>query len=197
MKFATVASLCLASTAAPRLVRGGGFDNLMSLVAQLEEEAALLTAEYGSKDAEIAALLDQLTECKQSGGDGGGTSDDTTSTPTPSTPSTTPSPTSGAPEEELESTTPSPTAPPAGEDTGDSAPISAVDSSSTPTEFSTSTPVPEEEDGGEGGGNYVFSVGRSWNYNLATPVETDADVDVFFIDMGEFLRNDCYYEIAL
>lgn len=32
---------------------------------------------------------------------------------------------------------------------------------------------------------FNFAVGQSWNYNLNTPVDTTADVDVFFIDMGE------------
>ncbi|CAM9831732.1 unnamed protein product, partial [Hapterophycus canaliculatus] len=26
--------------------------------------------------------------------------------------------------------------------------------------------------------------GQSWNYNLASPVDTTVDVDIFFIDMG-------------
>ncbi|CAM9544998.1 unnamed protein product [Laminaria digitata] len=43
------------------------------------------------------------------------------------------------------------------------------------------------EDGGGGGGSgkFKFHAGQSWNYNLATPVDTKVKVDVFFIDMGE------------
>lgn len=33
------------------------------------------------------------------------------------------------------------------------------------------------------------SVGDSWNYNLDTPVNTNVDVDVIFIDMGELQRT--------
>ncbi|CAN0378394.1 unnamed protein product, partial [Ectocarpus sp. 13 AM-2016] len=36
------------------------------------------------------------------------------------------------------------------------------------------------------GGGFTFSRDNSWNYNLVTPVDTSADVDVFFIDMGKW-----------
>lgn len=38
-------------------------------------------------------------------------------------------------------------------------------------------------DGDDGG--WTPAVGQSWNYNLATPLKTNVDVDVFLIDMGK------------
>ena len=42
-----------------------------------------------------------------------------------------------------------------------------------------------ELNAGCGGDGWTPRVGESWNYNLATPVKTSVDVDVFLIDMGE------------
>lgn len=53
----------------------------------------------------------------------------------------------------------------------------------------------DELDAGCGGddGGWTPTVGDSWNYNLATPIKTSVDVDVFLIDMGErrFLLTSC------
>lgn len=45
----------------------------------------------------------------------------------------------------------------------------------------------ESSSGCDEDGGWTPAVGDSWNYNLATPVKTSADVDVFLIDMGERL----------
>lgn len=44
------------------------------------------------------------------------------------------------------------------------------------------TPAPQ---GGASPAKWVPRLGDTWNYNLDTPVDTSARVDVFFIDMGE------------
>lgn len=122
MKFSTVASLGLfASFGTSRCAESATFDNLLALVAELQEEAAMLATEFGQKDEEIASLISQLGICE-----GGGT-DEEGSTGT-------------------------------------------VDTTTT-----TST------------GDFQFSGRQSWNYNLGSPVDTNVDVDVFFIDMGEVL----------
>ena len=43
----------------------------------------------------------------------------------------------------------------------------------------------DESSNCEDDGRWTPAVGDSWNYNLATPVKTSADVDVFLIDMGK------------
>ena len=43
----------------------------------------------------------------------------------------------------------------------------------------------DESSNCEDDGRWTPAVGDSWNYNLATPVKTGADVDVFLIDMGK------------
>ena len=82
IKFATIASICLAATTAPRqFTDGAPFDALMSLVDQLQDEAMALSGKYGGMDAEITSLIDQLTKCEGGGGegeDGGGITPDRT-----------------------------------------------------------------------------------------------------------------------
>ena len=68
MKFATIASICLAATAAPRFANGAGFDELMALVEQLNVEATALSTKYGGMEAEVTSLIDQLTRCEGGGG---------------------------------------------------------------------------------------------------------------------------------
>lgn len=158
MKFGTIASICVAafgvaSEAAP-------FDNLLSLVQQLQDEATALSTEYGAKDDEIAALMAQLTLCQ--GGDDSAEEEDTpvtTSSPEtePPAPRPTPEPTSAV--------TPSKPDEPEEEEEEEAEP-----EPSTPTS-----------------GDFSFAPGQSWNYNLASPYNVDIDVDVFFIDMGEFV----------
>lgn len=154
MRFGTsTASLFLAAFTAA--AQAAPFDNLLSLVQQLQDEATALSTEYGAEDDEVAALMSQLSLCES------GSDDD---------------------EEEEEDPAPAP----------------------TPEPTSAATPVPEEEeDDGEedddeeenepapsppASGDFAFALGQSWNYNLASPVNTDVEVDVFFIDMGEFCR---------
>ncbi|CAN0557468.1 unnamed protein product, partial [Ectocarpus sp. 12 AP-2014] len=171
MKFAHIASVCLAATAAPRLARAAtNFDNLISLVTQLQEEVILLSTEYGAKDDEIASLVTQLTTCEQSTTTT--TSDDLSQEESDdSTPSPEPSPT---PEPEPQ---PEPTPSPE--------PMSEPERTPSPEPMSEPAPTPTEEPGSPepGSGGFTFSRDNSWNYNLVTPVDTSADVDVFFIDM--------------
>ncbi|CAN0288954.1 unnamed protein product [Ectocarpus fasciculatus] len=170
MKFAHIASICLAATAAPRLARAAtatpNFDNLLSLVSQLQEEVMLLSTEYGAKDDEIALLVTQLTACEGSDDSQEEEGDDSTPSPEPSTP---------APEPEPQ---PEPTPSPE--------PVSEPETTPSPESVFEPTPTPAEEPDSPtpvSGGGFSFSKGNSWNYNLGTPVDTDADVDVFFIDM--------------
>ena len=61
-----------------------------------------------------------------------------------------------------------------------------------PTPAPTPAPMPtqdEEEDGDQSPSKWVPRIGDTWNYNLDTPVDTSAHVDVFFIDMGKFSLN--------
>ncbi|CAB1105247.1 unnamed protein product [Ectocarpus sp. CCAP 1310/34] len=172
MKFAHIASVCLAATAAPRIARAAtNFDNLLSLVTQLQEEVMLLSTEYGAKDDEIASLVTQLTTCEQSTTTS--SSDDSSQDESDnSTPSPEPSPT---PEPDPQ---PEPTPTPE--------PIYEPERTPSPEPMSEPAPTPTEKPGspepGSGGG-FTFSRDSSWNYNLRTPVDTSADVDVFFIDM--------------
>lgn len=56
----------------------------------------------------------------------------------------------------------------------------------TPTPVTPKPPAPTPVRPTPGGGNvWVPKVGDTWQYNLNTPVDTDVDADVFFIDMGE------------
>ncbi|CAM9517248.1 unnamed protein product, partial [Scytosiphon promiscuus] len=91
-------------------------------------------------------------------------------TPTPSTPSPTPptppTPTP-APPSPTPLITPSPTP----------TPLTTPPPTLTPPTPTPLTPTPPS------GGSWVPRVGDTWNYNLNTPVDTDQDVDVFFIDM--------------
>ncbi|CAN0161743.1 unnamed protein product [Scytosiphon promiscuus] len=167
MKLTTSFALLAAATAAPRLVQAASsLDNLMSLISQLELEAIALQTEYGGKDDEIASLIAQLTACEQ------GNSGEDASAPTPGPqPEPTARPTPAAAPEAVPESTPSPTA----ESTR--SPVAE----STPSPTAESTPLPTETADEEG--DFAFSLGQSWNYNLASPVDTSVDVDVFFIDM--------------
>lgn len=51
--------------------------------------------------------------------------------------------------------------------------------------FSSSSRSTDGDGSGRTEGKWTPRIGDSWNYNLATPVDTDTRVDVFFIDMGE------------
>lgn len=167
MRFGTIASLCAAT--AFGAAQGATFDNLLSLVQQLQDEATALSTEYGAKDDEIALLMSQLTACEQEQG-GGNDDAEEDNTPAPATIS--------APEVPAPRPTPAPT------------------SAETPTETPTETPEEEEEDPEPStptSGDFTFALGQSWNYNLASPVDVDVDVDVFFIDMGEL----CMYVSSL
>lgn len=161
MKLSTSFALLAAATAAPRFAQAASLENLMSLIAQLEEEVVALQTEYEGKDDEIAALVAQLTACEQGAT---GTTD------------------GGAPEEEDELTPapqPESTREPTPEPTPEPAPAPTAEPTPLPTEKM------EEEESPESDGEFAFSVGQSWNYNLASPVDTAVDVDIFFIDMGE------------
>lgn len=46
--------------------------------------------------------------------------------------------------------------------------------------------APQQQSTSSGGDDWVPGVGDSWQYNLDTPVNTDVDADVFFIDLGEY-----------
>lgn len=173
MKFGTIASLCVAASLGA--AQAAPFDNLLSLVQQLQDEATALSTEYGAKDDEIAALMSQLSKCE--GGDEGG-DDDTKEKDTPA-PASAPS----SSEAEVPTPTPEPT----------SAATSETEEPEVPEEEEEvpeeEEEAPEEEEEPEPStptsGDFTFALGQSWNYNLASPYNTDVDVDVFFIDMGE------------
>ena len=212
MKFATIASMCLAVTAAPRFADGGGFDELMALVEQLHEEATALSTKYGGMDAEITSLIDQISRCE--GGGGGGSDTSTTSDGTEEGESQTfgddgddgssssggggqteETSSSGGGGEGYPSSTPAPSAAqPLSDDPQDTT-ADETSGSGTNSPSGSGSDVPDNGGGGGGGGggDFKFSVGQSWNYNLATPVNLDVNVDVFFIDMGEreFLLRFC------
>lgn len=63
---------------------------------------------------------------------------------------------------------------------GDSAPTPTAPSPTSEP----SAPETQPPSSSNGGDVWVPKVGDSWQYNLDTPVDTDVDVDVFFIDMG-------------
>lgn len=73
-----------------------------------------------------------------------------------------------------------------------STPSTPTPARTTPLATPTATPepsttTPSGSGGGVGGDRvaWVPKVGDTWQYNLNTPVNTDVNADVFFIDMGE------------
>lgn len=169
MKFATIASLCLAASVG---TQAASFDNLMSLLAQAQEEAAALSLSHNAKDQEITSLISQLAACKR------GASDDDTAdeevNPAPSSTEAATTETTSSEEEEVD--TPAPQTPTTPEPTA-AATEEAEEDDDDEDEEEESAPVPTS--------SFKFARGQSWNYNLDSPVNTDVDVDVFFIDMGE------------
>lgn len=61
----------------------------------------------------------------------------------------------------------------------------APETSLQPTSPSSSSRSTDGDGNEKRGGKWTPRIGDSWNYNLATPVDTNTSVDVFFIDMGE------------
>lgn len=155
----------LASVAQSAATTGGGnaFDSIRSLADDAEAELTALYGDLDVKQGEITSLATQLNACLE------GTQLPHHPTPAPFT------------SEEFTPATPSPEQP---------EPVE-------PTPRPTPSPMPihdEEEEGTPGGDGpihpsplrWVPRVGDTWNYNLDTPVDTSANVDVFFIDMGKF-----------
>lgn len=58
------------------------------------------------------------------------------------------------------------------------APVDASSDETTPANDVTSVTS-------SGSSTWIPRVGDSWNYNLDAPVDTDVNVDIIFIDMGE------------
>ena len=165
--FIIVAEIGLFSSVAQGATTTGGgnaFDNIRSLADDAEAESTALYRDLDVKQGEITSLATRLNACLEG-------------SQLPLHP--TPAPFSS--EEEFPPTTPSPEQPEPVEPTPGPTPVPM--------------PIHEEEEEDTPGGDEPFNpsplrwvprVGDTWNYNLDTPVDTSADVDVFFIDMGKF-----------
>lgn len=174
------------------LASAGSVEDLVSLIEQVQSQAATVAGEYAGKDAEIADLIERLAQCE-----GGSSVDTATSSETDMPPVATPSGNEDEDDEDIPVATDSPatdspaTDPPVASTTSSSSEPAPTAPTSTTSETEPETPETPTGGGGGGGGggdNYGFSVGQSWNYNLASPVDVNADVDVFFIDMGEYFN---------
>ncbi|CAM9103751.1 unnamed protein product [Pylaiella littoralis] len=193
MKFSTVASLGLfASFGTSRCAECATFDNLLALVAQLETEADMLAKDCRQKEDDIASLTSQLSTCERgSGGDdwSSSTSDDKLVTSASDDDSSTDSGkyaiTGDGSADDGVSDDKGVTS--ASDDDGSTRSSAdgitdddgSTDSSSGKKASSSSS---SSSSSSESAGT-LFSGRPSWNYNLASPVDTTVDVDVFFIDM--------------
>ncbi|CAN0029785.1 unnamed protein product, partial [Pylaiella littoralis] len=188
MKFRTIASLCVATTFGTAQQAGTTLDNLMSLVAQVQEELMMLSAECAAKDDEVASLSIQLRVCEGATSDEGaadddaGAGDDETGTPEPGDDDTSIPESALLPAPQLNPEPhPEPTQEPTDEPTREPAPESTLNPRPTPEPI----PEPPAPTLPVGDRDFTFSIGQSWNYNLDSPWNIDeVNVDVYFIDMN-------------
>lgn len=170
MKFCTLASLCVAATLGRTGQAATTFDNLLFLVAQIQDEATMLSTECAAKDDEVASLIAQLSACEgpSTGADG---TESSSSKPEPAPEPAAPTPAPVAPTPEPTSLTPGPS------------PKQTTTRTSPEPAPEPTAPAPTPS---VSGGDFKLSIGQSWNYNLDMPWNIDdVDVDVYFIDMSE------------
>lgn len=183
MKFATIASICIVAAAAvPRSATAADCTDLEAQEQILAMDTEELRDSYQSKKDEWEAMVAELTTCQNST-----PAPSPAPTPAPTraptlapTPSPTPAPTSAL----TPAPSPRPTPAPISEPTPVPTPGPSPGATPGPTSGATPGPIVDDDDG-NGGGSNLITRGQSWNYNLDTPVNTDVNAKVFFIDMGE------------
>lgn len=163
------------------------FNKLRSIIDRLESDAQELTNAYDDKCDEVTLLTEMITACQQ-GCSSEAPCSTSDSADTDDSPDWDTEPDSSSPDSTSEGT--------GGDEYGDedddatddftthgnSSSTTTVDYTTTTT-TSTSTSDDSAPSPGPSSG-WVPRVGDTWNYNLATPVDTDIDADVFVIDMG-------------
>lgn len=183
MKFSAVATfLALSARAA---AESPDFDTILGMIAALQEEANALALLYDDQGLELATLRET---CDQPVDVPTGTP--IAEVPLPSEEPAIPAPTetepTPAPSETETNPKPNPTPAPTEAETK-TGPTPAPTGTETEAE---PTPAPTDEAGPvqpvPGGGSWTPKVGDHWNYNLGIPVDIDANVEVVFIDVGEF-----------
>lgn len=207
MKFASATFLAVATAASPVLTYGASntFENMLDLIGSLNSEADTLNVLYMSKEDELA-YLQESCDTNSSGANSKPNSRPASSTTSTHTgegvPEETPGSSVGTTSLSLSSSAKStsstgsvdPNHEPKRETTSSSGKSTMPqdskgsssyddDSSSSETEAGSGDSPSDRPTGG--GGKWTPKIGNTWNYNLATPVDTNAGVDVFFIDMGE------------
>lgn len=161
------------------------FNKLRSIIDRLESDAQELTNTYNDKGDEVTLLTEMLAACQQ-GCSSEAPCSTSDSADTDVNPNRDTEPDSSSPDSTTEDT---------GGDKYDDEDDDATDdfttnddsSATTVDNTSTTKSTPKRNDSAPSprpSSGWVPRVGDTWNYNLATPVDTDIDADVFVIDMG-------------
>lgn len=182
MRISSVALLSLAGLV--RIAHGeNDFNKLRNIIDRLENDAQELTNAYNDKDDEVTLLAEMLAACQEGCGSGA------------------PCSTSGSSVDTDDSSSPDSTSEGTGGDENDDEDDDEDDDSATHDDYSSPTTLDDttiaststsDDDSAPSPGpsfGWVPRVGDTWNYNLATPVDTDIDADVFVIDMGRNMAN--------